>query len=69
MVSPCDAKNSSEAAQVKGVEPLLLAGVEGPCSAAVEQCAEYTGSTHVHLGVGGQHGVVPHPLCQTSHCC
>lgn len=44
---------------MKGVEPALLTGPEGPCFPDI----------HLHLGVGGLHVVFPQPLYQASHCC
>ena len=68
-VLPGDAQNRSEAAQVEGVESALLAEVEGPGLATVEQRAEHAGLVHLHLGADGQHGVVPDPLYNTCQCC
>ena len=42
-VSPGDAQNPSEATQVEGVESALLAGIEGPGLATMQQGAEYSG--------------------------
>ena len=51
------------------VESALLAGVEGPGLATVEQRAEHAGPVHLHLGADGQHRVVPDPLSKTCQCC
>ena len=51
MVLPCDAQTSSEVAQVNSIQPAFLAGVEDPCFAAAQQCAEHAASIHLHLGV------------------
>jgi len=40
---------------VEGVESALLAGVEGPRLATIQQRAEYAGLVHFHLGADGQH--------------
>ena len=68
-VLPGDAKESAEAAHVESIQPAFLVGVEGPCFTAVEESAQYTGLVDSHLGVCGEHGVVPHSLCQTCQCC
>ena len=54
---------------MEGIESAFLAGVQSPCLTAIEQCAKHTGLIHLHLGVGGQHGVFPDPLCKVSHYC
>ena len=69
MVLPSDAQNSSKAAQVEGIEFVFLVGVQSPFFTAIEQHAEHTGLIHLYLGVDGQHGVFPDPLCKVSHCC
>ena len=66
---PSDAQTSAEAVQVNSIESAFLAGVEGPCFAAIQQCAEHAASLHLHLGVVDQNGIVPHPFCKESHCC
>ena len=43
--------------------------LEGPCFVAAQQLAGNTGFIHLHLGVSDQYGVIPHPICQVSHCC
>ena len=47
------------------VESALLAGVEGPGLATIQQRAEHAGLVHFHLGADGQHGAVPDPLSET----
>ena len=54
---------------MEGIESAFLVGVQSPCLTAIEQHAEHTGLIHLHLGVGGQDGVFPDPLCKVSHCC
>ena len=44
---------------MNSIEPALLAGVEGPCIAAIQQCAVHLASIHLHLSVVGQNGIVP----------
>ena len=53
-VLPGDAQNPSEAAHLEDVETALLAGVEGPGLATVEQRVEHAGLVHLHLGADGQ---------------
>ena len=53
---------------MEGVETALLAGVEGPGLATIQQCAEDAGLVHFHLAADGQHGVVPDPLSDTCYC-
>ena len=65
---PGDTQNPSKAVQVEGIESAFLVGVQIPCFTAIEQCAEQAGLLHLHLGVDGQHGVIPDPLCKASHC-
>ena len=50
---------------MEGVESALVAGVEGPGLATIQQRAEYAGLVHFHLGADGQHGVVSDPLSET----
>ena len=69
MVLPGDAQNLSEVAQVEDIESEFFAGLQSPCPTAIEQCAEHTGLIHLHLGVGGQHGVFQDHLCKVGHCC
>ena len=54
---------------MKDIESAFLAGVESPCFTAIEQHAEHASLILLHLGVDGQHGVLPDPLCKVSHCC
>ena len=49
---------------MEGVASALLAGVEDPGLAAVEQHAEYAGLVHLHLGGDGHYSVVPDPLSE-----
>ena len=64
-----DAQNPSKAVQVESIESVCLVGVQRPYFTAIEQHAEHAGLIHLHLGVDGQHGVFPDPLCKVSHCC
>ena len=57
-----------ETTQVEGIQSALLAGVQGPCFAATEQCAEHAGLIYLHLGVDGQYKVFPDPSAQTGLC-
>ena len=67
-VLPGDAQNASKAGGRCRV--WLLAGVEGPGLATVEQRAEHAGLVHLYLGADGQHGVVPDPVSKTyQYCC
>ena len=68
MALPGAAQNPSDVVQVEGIESAFLAEVQCPCLAAIKQHVEHTGLIHLHLGVGGQHGVFPDPLCKGSHC-
>ena len=69
MVLPGDAQNPPEAMQMEEVESAFLAGVQCPGFTAVQQCADDAGLVDLHLGVGGQHGVVPYSCCKAGHCC
>ena len=46
-----------------------MAGVQCPGFTSVQQCAELAGLIDLHLGVGGQHGIVPYSCCKAAHCC
>jgi len=66
-ILPRDTQNSPEVAQVKGVEPVFLAGMGSPRLAAIEQSTEHTGLVHLYLSVEGQHGFVRDPHYQVGH--
>ena len=55
---------------MEGVESTLLAGVEGPGLATIEQRAQHAGLVYFHLVADCQHGVVPCPLSEKcQYCC
>ena len=54
---------------MKGIESAFSVEIQSPCFTAIEQHAEHAGLVHLHLGVDGQHGVFPDPLCKASNCC
>ena len=43
---------------MKGIQPVFLAGVEGPCLTALEKSTQHTGLVDFHLGVDGEHGLL-----------
>ena len=71
MIMQGDAQDLYETTRVEGIKSAPLVRVQGPCFAAVEQCAEHASLTDLHFGFDGQHGVVPDPSDQKGHyrCC
>ncbi len=66
-VLPGEAQDPPQAVQMERVKSAFLPGVHSPSLTAAKKSAEDIGLVHFHLGVGGEHAVVPHSLGQASH--
>lgn len=53
MVLPGDAYDSSEAAEVKSVEPGFLVGEQSPALATIQKSAQHTGVVYCDLCLDG----------------
>ena len=66
-VLPFDLEETSKAAEVKNVEPLLLSGVSGPRLATVKERRKDTRLADLQLGPLAQQVVVPYCFVEFGH--